>query len=123
MTLSDGRATTVCVGDVGNVKGNHQFRVLKTIAPSGPIVLKRTAGSTYRSFLRTPAHAVISASPMVNRSTQTDPPPSTTDDHLAQAILQCCRPDAVEAYHPSCPHCLRANHWITLAEIIKSAPL
>ena len=94
-TLSDGRTTTVRVGDVVNLKDDHQYRVLKIIAPSGPIVLKAIDGSTYRNFLRTPAHVLASAPQMVNQSTQTDPLPSTTDDPLARAILQCCGPDAV----------------------------
>ena len=92
MTLSDGRTTTVRVGDVVNLKDDHQYRVLKIIAPSGPIVFKRSDGSTYRSFLRTPAHVVIKAPQMVNRSTQSDPLPSTPNDPLAHAILQCCGP-------------------------------
>ena len=43
---------------------------------------------------------------MVNQSKQTDPPLSTSDDPLAQAILQCCGPDAVDAYHQGRPYCL-----------------
>ena len=88
MTLSDGRTTVLRVGDIVNLKDDHQFWA---------IVFKRSDGSTHRSFLRTPAHVVISAPPMVNPSTQTDPPPSTTDDPLAQAFLQNCDPDAVPA--------------------------
>ena len=56
MTLIDGRTTTVRVGDVVNLKDDHQYRVLKIIAPSGPIDLKRTDGSTYRISLF-PAHS------------------------------------------------------------------
>ena len=110
MTLSDGRTTTFRVSDIVNLKDDHTYRVLKLFAPSGPIAFKRTDGSTYRSFLRTPAHVVIRAPPMVNRSTQTDPPPSATDDPLAQAILQCCGPNGVAAYHQGRPHCLGAVH-------------
>ena len=70
MTLSDGRTATLRVGDVVNLRDDHQYRVLKFFPPSGPIVFKRTDGSTQRSFLRIPDH-VIRALPMVNRSTQT----------------------------------------------------
>ena len=119
MTLSDGRTTTLHVGDVVNLKDDHQYRVLKIFAPSGPIVFKRLDGSTHhRSFLRTPDHVVISAPPMVNQSTQTDPPPSASDDPLAHAILQCCGPAAVAAYHQGRPYCLGDVHWVTLPEPI-----
>ena len=97
-TLSDGRTATLRVGDIVNLKDDHQYRVLKIFAPSGPIVFKRTDGSTHRSFLHTP-DVVIRAPRMVSRSTQTDPQLSATDDPLADAILQCCGPDAVDAYH------------------------
>ena len=73
MTLNDGRTTTLRVCDIVNLKGDHKYRVLKIFAPSGPFVFKRTDGSTHRSFLPTPAHVVIRAPQMVNRSTQTDP--------------------------------------------------
>ena len=123
MTLSDGRTATLRGGDLVNLKDDHQYRVLKIFAPSGPIVFKRTDGSTHRSFLRTPDHVVIKAPPMVDRSTQTDAPPSATDDPLAQAIFQCCGPDAVEAYHQGRPYCLCEVHWVTLPEPIKGGPL
>ena len=119
MTLSDGRTNTLRVGDIVNLRDDHQYRVLKIFAPSGPIVFKHTDGSTYRSFLRTSAHFVISAPSMVNQSTQSDPPPSTSDDPLAQAIFQICGTDAVEAYHQGRPYCLGDVHWITLPETIK----
>ena len=119
MILSDGRTTTLRVGDVVNLKDDHQYRVLKIFVPSGPIVLKRTDGSTHRSFLRTPAHVVIGAPQLVSRSTQTDPPPPATDDTLTQAILQCCGPDAVAAYHQGRPYCLGDVLWVTLPETIK----
>ena len=90
MTLSDRRTATLRVVDLVNLTDDHEYRVLKIFAPSGPIVFKRTNGSTQRSFLRTPDHVVIRAPQMVNRSTQTDSPPSATDDPLAQAILQRC---------------------------------
>ena len=52
MTLSDGRTTTLHVGDVVNLKDDHQYRVLNFFAPAGPIVFKRLDGSTqHRSFL------------------------------------------------------------------------
>ena len=98
MTLSDERTATFRVGDIVNIKDDHQYRVLKIFAHSGPIVFKRTDGSTHRSFLRTPDHVVIRAPPMVMRSTQTDPQLSATNDPLADAVLQCCGPDAVDAY-------------------------
>ena len=119
MTLSDGRTTTLRVGDVVNLKDDHQYRVLKFFAPSGPFVFKRTDGSTHRSFLRTPALVVISEPQKVTQSTQTDTPPSATDDPLAQAILQCCGPDAVAAYHQGRTYCLGDVHWVTLPETIK----
>ena len=119
MTLGDGRATTFSVGDIVSLKDDHKYRVLKTFAPSGPIAFKRIDGSTHRSFLRTPDHVVISTPQMVNRSTQTDRPPSSTNDPLAQAIIQCCGPVAVEAYHGGPPYCLGDVHWITLPETIK----
>ena len=91
------------------------LRTSKTIASTvsskilhllGTIVLKRTDGSAYRSFLRPPADVVVSALQMVAQSIQTDPPPSTTEDLLAQDFLQCCSPDAVEAYHQSRRYCM-----------------
>ena len=119
MTLSGRRTTTLRVGDIVSLKDDHQGRILKIFAPSGPIVFKRTDGSTRRSFLRTPAHVVISAPPTFNQSTRTDPPPSTSDDPLAQAIFQCCGPDAVESYHQGRPYCLDDVRWITLPDTIK----
>ena len=119
MTLSDGRTATLRVGDIVNLKDDHQYRVLKIFAPSGPIVFKRTDGSTHRSFLRTPDHVVIRAPPMVSRSTQTDPQLAATDDPLADAILQCCGPDVVDAYHQGRPYCLGDVHLVTLPETIK----
>ena len=121
MTPSDGRTATLRVVDVVNLKDDHQYRVLKTFAPSGPIVFKRTDGSTHRSFLRTAAHVVVSALQMVSRSTQTDPQPSATDDPLGQAILQCCGPDAVTAYHQGRPFYSGNVYWITLPDPIKSS--
>ena len=121
MTLSDGRTNTLRVGDIVNLRDDHQYRVLKIFAPSGPIVFKRADGSTHRSFLRTPAHVVISAPPMVNQSTQTHPSRSTSDDPLAQAIIQCCGPDAVKACHQGRPYCLGDVRWITLPEPIKGS--
>ena len=120
MTLSDGRAATLRVGDVVNLTDDHQYRVLKIFAPFGPIIFKRTDGSTHRSFLRTPDHVVIWAPPMVNRSTQTDPPISATDDPLADSILQFCGPAAVAAYYQGRPYCLGDVHWVKLPETIKS---
>ena len=73
MTLSDGRTATLRVGDIVDLKDDHQYRVLKIFAPAGPIVFKSTDGSTHRSFLRTPDHVVIKAPPMVHKSTQTAP--------------------------------------------------
>ena len=119
MTLSDGRTATLRVGDIVNLEVDHQYRVLKNSAPSGLIVFKQTDGSTHRSFLRTPNHVVIRASPMVNRSTQTYHQFSATDDPLAHNILQCCGPDAVAAYHQGRPYCLSDVHWVTLPETIK----
>ena len=118
MTLSDGRTATLRVGDIVNLKDDHQYRVLKIFAPSGPIVFKRTDGSTHRSFLRTPENVVIRAPPMVSRSTQTDPPLSVSEDPLADAILGCCGPDAVDAYHQGRPYCLGDIHLVTLPETI-----
>ena len=47
MTINDGRTATLHVGDIVNLKDDHKYRVLKIFAPSGPIVFKRTDGSTY----------------------------------------------------------------------------
>ena len=110
MTLADGRTINLHVGDVVNLKDDQQYRVLKIFAPAGPIVFKRIDGSTHRSFLRTPDHVVIRAPPMINKSTQTDPPPSASDDPLAHAILQCCGPAAVAAHHQGRPYCLGDVH-------------
>ena len=118
MTLSDGRTATLRVGDIVKLKDDHKYHVLKIFAPSGPVVFKRIDGLIRRSFLRTPDHVVIKAPLLVNKSTQTDPPPSATDDPLAQAILQCCGPDAVAAYHQGHPYCLGDVHWLTLPEPI-----
>ena len=119
LTLSDGRTATLRVGDIVNLKDDHHYRVLKIFAPSGPIVFKRTDGSTHRCFLRTPDHVVIRAPPMVSRSTQTDPQLSATDDHLADAILQCCGPDAVDAYHQGRPYFFGDVQLVTLPKTIK----
>ena len=48
------------------------------------------------------------------------PPSSATDDPLAQAILQCCGPDAVAAYHQGRPYCLGDVHWLTLPKASKA---
>ena len=119
MAFSDGRTATLRVGDLVNLKDDHQNRVLKIFAPSGPNMFKRTDGSTHRSFLRTPEHVVIRAPPMVNQSTQTDHPFSATDDPLAHDILQCYGPDAVAAYHQGRPYCLGDVHWITQPQTIR----
>ena len=119
MTFSDGRTGTIRVGDIVDLKDDHTYRVLKIFAPSGPIVFKRVGGSTYRSFVRTPDHVVIKAPLLFNKSTQTDPPPSASDDSLVQDILQCCGPDAVAAYHQGHPYCLGDVHWLKLPKIIK----
>ena len=119
MTLSGRRTTTLRVAEIVNFKDDHQYRLLENFEPSGPIVFKRTDGSTHRSFLRTPAHVVISSPQMVNWSTQTDPPLSTSDDPLAQAILQICRPDAVDAFHQDRPYCFGDVHCLTLPKTIK----
>ena len=110
MTLSDGRTATLRAWDLVNLKDDHQYRVLKIFAPSGPIVFKRTDGSTHLSFLRTPDHVVIKA-------------PYATDDPLAQTIFQCYGPDSVEAYHQVRPFCLGDVHWVTLPEPIKGGLL
>ena len=120
LALSDGRTATLRVGDVVNLTDDHQYRVLNIFAPSGPIVFKRTDGFTHRSFLRTPDHVVIRAPAMVSRSTQTDYQLSVFDDPLADAILQCCGPDAVDAYHQGRPYCLGDVHLVTQPKTIKS---
>ena len=119
MTLSDKLTTTLRVGDIVNLKDDHKYRVLKIFATSGPIVFKRTDGSTHRSFLRTPAHVCNQCSSNGQPVFSTRPPLSATDDPLAQAILKCCGPDSVEAYHLGRPSCLDDVHWITLPETIK----
>ena len=117
MTLNDGRTATLRVGDKVNLTDDHQNRV-NIFATSGPIIFKRTDGSTHRSFLRTPDHVVIRGPQMVSRSTQTDPSPAA-DHPLAQAILQGCGADAVAAYYQGRPYCLGNVHWLTLPGTIK----
>ena len=58
---------------------------------------------------------------MVNRSSlhKLTPHLFATDDPLAQAILQCCGPDTVAAYHQGRPYCLGDVHWVTMTETIK----
>ena len=79
-------------------------------SPPGPVVLKRTNHTTYRSFLRTPSQLFISPPRMVNQSTQTGPQPVATDDPLAHAIFQCCGPPAVDAYTKGQLNCLGDFH-------------
>ena len=110
MTTGDDRTHTVCVGDVVNLLDNSQYRVFKIVTPTGPIVLKRTDHSTYRRFLRTPAHIQIRAPTMVTQSTQIEPPTSSAHDLLACYILNCCGPVAAEAYHQGRPYCLGSLH-------------
>ena len=110
LTTCDGRTHNVRVGDVVHLLDNNQYRVLKITSPPGPVVLKRTNHTTYRSFLRAPSQLFISAPRMANQSTQTDPPPVATDDTLAQAILKCCGPSAVDAYTKGQPYCLGDFH-------------
>ena len=108
MTTSDGRTHTVCVGDVVNLLDNSQYRVLKIVTPTGPIVLKRTDHSTYCSFLRTPAHIQIRAPAMVTQSTQTESRTSSAADPVARENLNCCGPVAVDACHQGRPYCPRS---------------
>ena len=119
MTLSDGRTTTVRLGDVVHLKDDQQYRVLKIIATSGSNVLKCNNGSNYRSFLRIPAHVLFKAPQMATQSTHNDPPPSATDGPLAHDILQCCSSAAVEAYRQSHPFCMGNIDWITLSKHIQ----
>ena len=105
MTTSKSRTHKVCVGDVVNLLGNSQYRVLKIVTPTGPILLKRTDQSTYRSFSRTPAHFQIRAPTMVTQSPQTEPPISSDADVLARDILNCSGPVAVDAYQQGRPYC------------------
>ena len=102
-----------------NLRDDHQYRVLKRFAPFEQIAFKRTDGSPYRSFLRTPANLVISALPVFNQPTQTDQPPSSSDDPHAQAKPQCCGPDAIEAYHQGRLYGFGDIQRITLPETIK----
>ena len=110
MTTSDGRTHNVRVGDEVHLLDNNQYRILKITSPPGPVVLKRTNHTTYRSFLRTPSQLLISPPRMVNQSTQTDPQPVATDDPLARAIFHCCGPHAVEAYTKGHPYRLGDFH-------------
>ena len=89
---------------------DNQYRVLKITHPPGPVVLKRTKNTTYRSFLRAPSQLFISAPRMVNQSSQTDPQPIATDDPLAHAIIQCCGASALDAYNEGQPFCLGDFH-------------
>ena len=116
MTTSDEQTHTVCVSDILNLRDDHQYRIIKTFASSGRIVLQRTNQSTSRNFLPTHSHLSISAPEMVTQSTQIDPPCPATDDLLACDILQYCGPAAVEDYHQGCPYCMDDIHWIALPE-------
>ena len=95
---------------------DSQYRLLKIAPPLGPVILKKTNLSTYRSFLRAPSQLFISTPRMVNQSTQTDFQPTDTDDPLARDTLQDCAPAAVEAYHRGGPYCVSEIHFIDLPE-------
>ena len=110
MTTCDGRTPNVRVGDVVRLLDDNQYRVLKITPPPGPVVLKRTNYTTYRSFLRAPLQLFIPAPHIVSQSPQTDPPPVDADDHLACAVLQCCAASAVHAYNQGRPYCLGDFH-------------
>ena len=110
MTICDGRTHNVRVGDVVRLPGDNEYSVHKITPPPGPVVLKRTNHTTYRSFLRAPSQLFISASRMVHQSTQTAPQPVTTADPLAHDILQCCGASAVHAYNQGRPYCLGDFH-------------
>ena len=110
LTTCDGRTHNVRVGDVVHLLDDNQYRVLKLTHPPGPVVLKRTKHTTYRSFLRAPSQLFISTPRMFNQSTQTDPQHVATDDPLALAIFQCCGPSAVNAYTKGQPNCLGDFH-------------
>ena len=124
MTLSDGRTAILRVGDIVNLKDDHQYRVLKIFAPSGPIVSNAlTAPPIIVSYelLTTLSSALLQWS--IGLHKLTPPPSSATDDPLAASILQCCGPDAVDAYHQGRPYCLGDVHWVTLLETIKGDPI
>ena len=106
MKTSDGRMHTIRVGDVGTLLDDHQYRILKIIAVSGPVALKRANYSTYRSFFRNSSHLSIRAPQLVNQSAQTDPSVDLTDDPLAHTILQRCGTAAVKTYYQGQPYCL-----------------
>ena len=97
MTTCDGRTHNVRVRDVVRLLVHNQDRVLKITPTPGPVVLKRTNHTVYRSFLRAPSQPFVTSPRMVSQSTQIDPPPLDAADHLACAILQCCGASAVHA--------------------------
>ena len=107
----DGRTHTVHVGDVVHLLDDNQYRVLKIISSTGPIVLKRTNHSSYRSFLRSPDQLVISNPQTDTRSIQTEQLPTGTTDPLEQSIWLCCGSAAVTAYHLGAPTCLGSIHF------------
>ena len=110
MTTCDGQTHNVPVGDVVRLLDDNEYRLLKITPPPGPVVLKRTNHTTYRSFLRAPSQLFISAPRRDHQSTQTAPQPVTTDDPLAHDILQCCGPSAQHAYNQGRPYCLGDFH-------------
>ena len=110
MTTCDGQTHNVRVGDVVLLLDDNENRVLKITPPPGPVVLKRTNHTTYRSFLGAPSQLFTSAPRMVHQSTQTARQPVTTDDPLGHEILQCCGPSDVHAYNQGRPYCLGDFH-------------
>ena len=99
MINCDGRTHNVCVGDVILLLDDRQYRILKTTPPPGPVILKTTNHSTYRSFLRAPSHIFISTPCMVNQWIQADSQLTDTENPLTRDILQRCGLAPVEAYH------------------------
>ena len=68
MTTCDGRTHNVRVGDMVQLLDESQYPIIKITPPRGPVILKRTNHSTYRSFLWAPSQLFISAPHMVNQS-------------------------------------------------------
>ena len=114
MTICDGRTHNVHVRDVVHLLDDSQYRILEITPPPGPVILKKTNHSTYRSPLRAPSQLFISAPGIVNQSTETDSKPTDNDDPISRDILQCCGPAAVEAYHRGRPKCIGDIHFVDL---------
>ena len=100
-------------GMITSIVFSKSLHLLGPLCLSGQIVLPIAASCALPLMLS-------SVPQMVTQSTQTDPPPPTTDDPLVRGIVQCCGPAVVEAYHQGRPYCTVDVHWSPLPESIQS---